>query len=61
MTSLVDSGFYRDGKRVGDIPIADIGEAIEQAGTFVWLGLHEPDEATLRSIQRALGLHELAI
>jgi magnesium transporter len=61
MTSLVDSGFYRDGKRIGDLPIADIGEAIKRAGTFVWLGLHEPDDATLRVIQQALGLHELAI
>lgn len=61
MTSLVDSGFYRDGKRIGDMPIADIGEAIKQAGTFVWLGLHEPDDAALRGIQQVLGLHELAI
>jgi magnesium transporter len=61
MTSLVDSVVYRDGKRIGDVPIADIGEAIKQAGTFVWLGLHEPDDAALRKIQLAFGLHELAI
>jgi magnesium transporter len=61
MTSLVDSVVYRDGRRIGDIPIADIGEAIQQAGTFVWLGLHEPDDAVLREIQQAFGLHELAI
>ena len=61
MTSLVDSVVYRDGKRIGDIPIADIGEAIQQTGTFVWLGLHEPDDAVLREIQQAFGLHELAI
>ena len=61
MTSLVDSVVYRDGKRIGDIPIAGIGEAIQQAGTFVWLGLHEPDDAVLREIQQAFGLHELAI
>ena len=61
MTSLVDSVVYRNGKRIGDIPIADIDEAIQQDGTFVWLGLHEPDDATLRKIQQAFGLHELAI
>lgn len=61
MTSLVDSVVYRDGQRIGDIPIAEIGEAIKQAGTFVWLGLHEPDDATLRKIQQAFGLHDLAI
>ena len=61
MTSLADSVAYRDGKRIGDIPLADIGEAIKQAGTFVWLGLHEPDEEVLREIQQVFGLHELAI
>lgn len=61
MTSLVDSVVYRDGKRIGDIPIADIGEAIQQDGTFVWVGLHEPDDAALQEIQQAFGLHELAI
>jgi magnesium transporter len=61
MTSPVDSVVYRDGKRIGDMPIADIGEAIKQAGTFVWLGLHEPEDAALRKIQQAFGLHELAI
>jgi len=61
MTSLVDSVVYRDGQRIGDIPIAEIGEAIKQGGTFVWLGLHEPDDATLRKIQQAFGLHDLAI
>ena len=61
MTSLVDSVVYRDGKRIGDISIADVGEAIKQAGTFLWFGLHEPDDAVLRQIQQAFGLHELAI
>lgn len=61
MTSSVDSVVYRDGKRIGDIAIADVGEAMKQAGTFVWLGLHEPGDAVLRNIQQAFGLHELAI
>jgi len=61
MTSLVDSVVYRDGKRIGDISIADVGEAVKQAGTFLWFGLHEPDDAVLRQIQQAFGLHELAI
>ena len=61
MTSIVDSVIYRDGKRIGDISLADVGEAIRQPGTFVWLELHEPDDAVLRKIQQAFGLHELAI
>jgi len=61
MSSIVNSVSYRDGKRLGDIAIDDIPPFIAQAGTFVWLGLHEPDDVLLRKIQQAFGLHELAI
>jgi magnesium transporter len=61
VTSRVDSVAYRDGQRVDDIAIDDIGDFIKQSGTFMWLGLHEPDDAVLQTIQHALGLHELAI
>ena len=61
MTSLVDMVIYRDGKRLGETPIADVADAIKQPGTFVWVGLHEPDDAALRQIQQTFGLHELAI
>lgn len=37
MTSLVDSVVYRDGKRIGDAPIADIGEAMRQASTMLYI------------------------
>jgi magnesium transporter len=61
MTSIVDSAVYRDGRRVDDIAIDDFSEVIQQAGTFVWLGMHEPDDAQLRQVQHVFGLHELAI
>jgi magnesium transporter len=61
MTSLVDTVVYRDGKRIGETALADIGMAMQQAGTFVWLGLHDPDDTVLRKIQQTFGLHELAI
>ncbi len=62
MTSIVHSVLYRDGQRsLGDLSIDDISGVIKQPGTFVWLGLHEPDDALLGKVQLALGLHELAI
>jgi magnesium transporter len=61
MTSIVDSVVYRDGKRLGNIAIDDISELIKQPDTFVWLGLHEPDDAQLGRIQQEFALHELAI
>lgn len=61
LTSIVNSVVYRDGKRIGDIAVNDIGEAIRQAGTFVWLGMHGPDDSQLLRIQQEFGLRELAI
>ncbi len=61
MTSIVDSVAYRDGQRLGVVTIDAIGATLLQPGTFVWLGLHEPDETQLRQVQQVFGLHELAI
>ena len=52
---------YRQGKRVGDIAIGEIGETLKQEGTFVWLGLCESDDALSDKIQAVFGLHELAV
>lgn len=61
MTSVVNSVAYRNGQSLGEIAIEEISEVIQQPDTFVWLGLHEPDEALLLKIQGEFGLHELAI
>jgi magnesium transporter len=61
MTSIVNSVVYHQGVRSVDVAIDDISELIRQPDTFVWLGLHEPDDAQLRRIQQEFGLHELAI
>ena len=61
MTSIVNSAAYRNGQPLGEISIDEISEVIRQPDTFVWLGLHEPDDALLLKIQGEFGLHELAI
>jgi magnesium transporter len=58
---LVNCVAYRNGERVGEISIEQISEVLEQEGSFVWVGLHEPDSALLREIQTEFGLHELAV
>jgi len=60
VTALVHSALCLDGQRLGDIPIDDISGTIRQAGTFVWLGLCEPDDILLRKVQLAFGRHDLA-
>lgn len=52
---------YQSGSSLGDINIDRIGSIINQSDTFVWLGLREPDPELLSKIQKAFGLHDLAI
>ena len=58
---VMNSVAYQHGKRVGEVKIDEISEVLKQEGTFVWLGLREPDLDMLAKIQQEFGLHELAI
>ncbi len=61
---IVDSALYRRGSRVPvDCEVADLA-AIRtscEPGDFVWVGLHEPDEAELAEVAEAFELHPLAV
>ncbi len=61
MDMVVNCAVYEDGCRVRDIPIEDISEVLKLPGSFVWVGLYEPDEPLLRKIQEEFGLHDLAV
>jgi magnesium transporter len=59
---VVNCVAYRfDGQRIGDISVDDISEILKQPDTFVWVGLHEPDESLLHKLQEEFDLHDLAI
>jgi len=58
---IVNSVAYRRGKRLGEVGLEDISEVLKEPGSYVWLGLHEPDIALLRKVQEEFGLHDLAI
>lgn len=58
---VVASVAYRDGRPLGRVELDDISEVVRQPDTFIWLGLHEPDDALLQKMQEEFGLHELAI
>lgn len=53
--------YNRAGRRISDITIDAISDVLKEPDTFIWLGLHEPDEALLLKIQEEFDLHELAI
>jgi magnesium transporter len=59
--SVVAARIYRDGRLLSEIDIAQASPKLEQKCDFVWIGLHEPDDATLALIQKQFGLHELAV
>ncbi|MGI8636225.1 MAG: magnesium/cobalt transporter CorA [Segetibacter sp.] len=61
MDGIINCIAYCKGRRVANINISGISDALLQDDTFVWLGLHEPDEELLKSIQEEFGLHDLAI
>ena len=53
--------YDRQGKRLPPISLDQISDVLEQPDTFIWMGLHEPDEPLLEKLQEEFGLHDLAI
>ena len=58
---VVTCALYSNGRRVRDVTVEEIGAFAGRDEGIVWLGLHEPEEALLATIQSQLGLHELII
>jgi magnesium transporter len=59
--TVVNCVSYSEGKKAGDVDLDEISEVLKAPGHFVWIGLHEPDDATLAKIQEEFSLHELAV
>ena len=59
--SVVNCSAYAAGKKVGEVALDDISEAVQRSDRFVWVGLHEPSEQLLKKIQEEFGLHDLAV
>ena len=53
---------YRDGRKVADLELDAISDVLEvDDGSFVWVGLYEPDEELLHKLQEEFSLHPLAV
>lgn len=57
----VNCSVYRHGRKLSNITIDDISEALHDSDTFVWLGLVEPDRELMLRVQHEFDLHELAV
>ncbi|MCC6128282.1 MAG: magnesium/cobalt transporter CorA [Acidobacteria bacterium] len=58
---VINSRAYRGGLKVAEVPVSDIPAALAHEDWFIWIGLYEPTEELLKTVQQAFGLHDLAI
>jgi len=58
---LINCVAYQEGKKLSDIPVADISEYLKLPEAFVWVALRDPDGAEIATMQEEFGLHELAV
>lgn len=59
--SVVAAYLYQDGRQVRPISIEEISPCHGESNEFVWIGLVEPSEDELRTLQTQFGLHPLAV
>jgi magnesium transporter len=60
MSTVINCVAYESGRRRAEVDLAEACPA-EDNGSFIWVGLHEPDKELLRTVQQRFGLHDLAI
>ncbi|WP_300620756.1 magnesium and cobalt transport protein CorA [Dokdonella sp.] len=53
--------YSADGQKLRDITIDEISDVLETPDQWVWVGLREPTEELLETLQEEFGLHELAV
>jgi magnesium transporter len=58
--TVVASYLYHQGKRDAVFK-PNQKPVLQDREDFVWIGLHDPDQAELVSLQKAFGLHDLAV
>ncbi len=59
--TVVAAFHYRNGKRVREVSIEEKIECPEDKSEFVWIGIANPTEEELRTLQERYDLHPLAI
>ena len=57
---LLNCVVYRDGVRVGDAPLTEVGQYLNRPDHLVWLGLRDAAPADLEDLRLRFNLHPLA-
>lgn len=58
---LINCVAYQEGKKLADIPVADISEYIVKENCFVWVALRDATDDELATMKEEFGLHDLAV
>ena len=58
---LINCVAYQQGKKLADIPVADISDYLVKPDCFVWVALRDATETELLEMQEEFTLHELAV
>lgn len=58
---IVDCAEYCEGKRVAKVDVSRVNEVLKKPNRFIWIGMQEPDDIMLKTVQKEFGLHDLAI
>ncbi|WP_374579887.1 magnesium/cobalt transporter CorA [Pseudoduganella sp.] len=58
---LINCVAYQDGRKLADIPVADISDFVARDDAFVWVALRDASPGELAVMQEEFGLHELAV
>ena len=60
MSTVINCVAYEGGRRRAEVDLAEACPP-EGDGSFIWVGLHAPNQELLRTVQQRFGLHDLAI
>ena len=60
-SGVVACALYRDGRRVRDVAVEEIGALAGHESGIIWLGLHEPSAQLLENVEIQLGVHDLMV
>jgi len=58
---LVNCVAYEDGRKLAEIPAAEVHDYIKRAGVFVWMAVRDTNDAELLQLQEEFALHPLAV
>jgi magnesium transporter len=59
--TVIAAYLYRNGKRIREVAIDEKVDCAQDKSEFVWIGIADPEENELRTLQKTYNLHPLAV